>query len=65
MEAGQTALWALAGGALLVALLAAIADRRRQRRRDLDRVGWMPWPLLQILAAFAAVIAVILALRTG
>lgn len=40
---------------------AVIADSRRMRRRDFDRVGFMPWNLILILsltiAAFAAAIA--------
>lgn len=50
--------------ALAMALLAAVAataDARRMRRRNFDRVGFMPWPLILILsliiAAFAAAIA--------
>ena len=49
----QAALWAAAAAAAL-ALFAAIADWTRQRRRDLDGIGWMPWQLVQVLALFAA-----------
>ena len=49
----QAALWA-AGAALAVAVLATAAEWLRGRRRNLDRVGWMPWQTIQILAFFAA-----------
>ena len=63
MAGGSTAYWWLAGGSLLTAALAALADRRRHRRTDLDRVGWMPWPLIQILAMLTAAIAAAFALK--
>jgi hypothetical protein len=56
-------LWALAGGALLLALAAMLAEHRRSRRQNLDRAGWMPWNLIQILALLAAVSAAALALQ--
>jgi hypothetical protein len=39
-----------------VALAAGIADWRRRRRRDLDRVGPIHWPTVQMLALIAAVV---------
>ena len=45
--ASEADLMAMAGaGFLLLAGLAALADRlraRRQRTEQLDRVGWVPW----------------------
>jgi hypothetical protein len=32
----------------------ALADRRRSRRSNLDKVGFMPWPMIMILAMIAA-----------
>lgn len=58
-----TLLWAIAGACLLLAAAAILADRRRERRRDLDRVGWVPWPLVQILAFLLAVACAALALK--
>jgi hypothetical protein len=59
----RTILWFVAGGLLLLAVGAAWAEHRRGRRRDLDRVGWVPWNLVQILAFLGAVIAVALAVK--
>jgi hypothetical protein len=46
-----------------MAALAGLAEHRRTRRRNLDQPGWMPWTLIQILAALTAVLAVALALK--
>jgi len=59
----QGALWWAAGGAAALALIAAAADWRRQRRRDLDRVGFMPWQPLQFAGILAAAVLIALALR--
>ena len=53
--------------ALLAALLAALAwwgDRRRLHRRDLDRVGLMPWTALFFWALMAAVLLGAAAVQT-
>lgn len=55
---------ALAGfAAAIVAAVAWIADRRRIRRSNLDKVGWMPWTGLFFWALMVAVILVGLAAR--
>ena len=54
---------ALSAASLLLAVAAAIADHRRRKRRDLDRVGWMPWDLVQIVAFLAALAAAGIALQ--
>lgn len=58
-----TTLWWLAGGLLLLAVTAVIAEHRRNRRPVLDRVGWVPWDLIQILAFLGAFVAAALALK--
>jgi hypothetical protein len=50
----QAAAWFAAGAAAGLALLAGLADWARHRRRNLDRVGWMPWQLISVLSFFAA-----------
>ena len=47
--------WVAAGAAALVAIAAGVAEWARNRRRNLDRVGWMPWQLISVLALFAAI----------
>lgn len=60
----QAALWATAGVAAGVVAIAALADRRRVRRRDLDRVGWVPWPAVLLFALMIAAICAALALKS-
>ena len=60
-----TWLWAAAGLLFVLALVAALAEHRRGRRRNLDSVGWVPWNLIQILAFLGSVVALALALKAG
>ena len=61
---GEATQWAaMGGGAAAVALAARIGDRRRLRRRDLDKVGLMPWTTLFFVATLAACAALGLAAR--
>jgi len=56
----------LAAWGLSAVVLAAVAwagDRRRMRRRNLDRVGLMPWTSLFFWALLAALILLGLAAR--
>jgi hypothetical protein len=39
-------------------------ERRRQRRRVVHGVGWVPWPGLMLTALFAAAMLVALGLRS-
>ena len=59
----QGTLWLLAGASAGVAGLAALADWLRNRRRDLDRVGWVPWPLIVMLAIMLALAFAAFAIR--
>ena len=59
----QATLWTLAGCALAVTAWAAIAERLRAKRHNVDRPGWIPWSLVQILAMFAALAAAVLAMK--
>ena len=47
---------ALAGGVLLLlAVVSALAERRRLRRERIDAVGFMPWTAVFFLAFFPGV----------
>lgn len=59
----QATLWTMAATATALAAVAALADRRRARRADLDRVGWAPWPAILIVAIIAAALFAALALK--
>ena len=61
----QAGLWAGAGAAGAMAVIAGIAEWRRGRRRNLDRVGWMPWTAIQVLSLLAMTLAAALALKAG
>jgi hypothetical protein len=56
-------LWAAAGLLLLLTAIAALAEHKRTRRRNLDQPGWVPWNLIQILSFMLAVAAAALALK--
>jgi hypothetical protein len=56
-------LWG-AGIAVGCAGAAALMERRRQRRRVVHGVGWVPWPGLMLTALFAAAMLVALGLRS-
>jgi hypothetical protein len=58
-------LWGADGAALAMMLVAGVADWRRQKRRDLDATGWVPWRGLQAAAFFALLAFTIIALRSG
>jgi hypothetical protein len=59
----QQQLWGGAAVAVLLAMASGLGEHRRRRRRDMDRVGFMPWTLVQVLAMLAAVILASLALN--
>ncbi|HEY0412103.1 MAG TPA: hypothetical protein VGD66_03045 [Allosphingosinicella sp.] len=56
-------LWTAAALLVLVAAAAAWAEHRRSKRRDIERVGVVPWHLIQILASILAVAAIALAMK--
>jgi hypothetical protein len=59
----QVPLWIGVGAFVAVAAGSGLADWRRAKRRDLDRVGWMPWTLIQIMAVLGAVVTAALAIK--
>ena len=46
----------IGGLAVALAVVAWLGDRRRMKRRDLDRVGFMPWTPVFFFALMAAVL---------
>ncbi len=46
--------WVGAGLALAVAVVAGFRDRQRKRRSNLDKIGLIDWPGVQIIALIAA-----------
>lgn len=59
----QQQLWGSAAAAIVIAVASGFGEHRRRRRRDMDRVGVVPWTLLQVLAMLAAVILASVALN--
>jgi hypothetical protein len=59
----QASLWTGCAAAVALAGIASFAERRRNRRVDLDKVGFMPWPLVSVLAIMAAVVLAAIALQ--
>lgn len=59
----QSPLWIGAGAALALAIASGFGEARRQRRRNMDDVGFMPWQLIQLLAVIGAVVLVSLAVN--
>lgn len=59
--------WMLAGAgaALALIVLAGVADARRNRRRELDATGWVPWRGIQMAGFFAVVLFAILAWKAS
>ena len=63
MLADFTTMRAIGIAAALIAAVAWWGDRRRVRRRNLDRVGWMPWTPVFFVALMVACVALGLAAR--
>ena len=49
----------------VVVLISSLADRRRQKRTNIEDVGFMPWTLMTILAMLLTVVAAALAIKSG
>ena len=57
----QLPYWIAAASVAGLVVLAALAERRRSRRRDLEAIGWVPWRGIQVGACFLLVLILVLA----
>jgi hypothetical protein len=55
--------WGAAVAALALAILAGVADWRRTRRTDLDRIGIVDWRTVQMFGLIVAAMAGTIALN--
>ncbi len=55
----------IAGGAILLFALSAFADRRRQKRKAIEAVGFMPWTAISVFSMMVALIATAISIKTG
>ncbi|MGB5078474.1 MAG: hypothetical protein WBO17_13425 [Sphingorhabdus sp.] len=51
--------------AALTTFVSIMADRRRNRRSNIDAVGFMPWTAITIMAVLATVLAAAFAIKTA
>ncbi len=49
--------------AAIAVLVSSMADRRRQKRPNIENVGFMPWTGITVLATLTAVVAAALAIK--
>ena len=49
----------------LLVLVSTVADRRRQKRKRIDDVGFMPWTGITVISVLAMVITVAFAIKAG
>lgn len=63
MDDAHRLLWTIVGVAAMLFAVSVLAERRRTLRRDPDRVGWMPWTLVQLIAVLVMVFGVAMALK--
>jgi len=59
----QASLYMGIGAAFLLFVFAGTMESRRQDRNDIDAPGWVPWRGIQILAVFAALACLVVALH--
>jgi hypothetical protein len=65
MPVMQGSMITIAVAAAALTAVSAFADHRRRNRADLDRVGFMPWPLISIAAVMTALFAAAAAIKGG
>jgi hypothetical protein len=62
--ASDATLAGLAGaGFMILAVVATFAEWRRSRRRNIDRVGWVPWTAVFLASFLLANVLLLLAVK--
>ena len=57
-------LWiAIALLSAVVVVVSSLADRRRNRRMNIEAVGFMPWTVITVMSVLATVLSIALALK--
>jgi len=56
--------WIGAGASLVMAIVAGLGDRRRKRRANLDAIGLVDWPTVQVVALIAMAILASIAVNS-
>ena len=51
--------------AAMLSAVSIFADRRRQKRTQIERVGFMPWTGISILAIMVTLLSTALAIKAG
>jgi hypothetical protein len=55
----------VAGAGAMCSTISIFADRRRQRRTNIERVGFMPWTGISIFSIMVTLLATALAIKSG
>jgi hypothetical protein len=56
-------LWIATGIAVALVVVSGVAEWRRTHRRNLNKVGWIPWRGIQVASFFATIILAALSLK--
>jgi hypothetical protein len=57
--------WVVCAISGLISVIAGFADHRRARRTNIEKVGYMPWTTITVLAGIASFISLIYGLASG
>lgn len=65
MDGMQHALLAGIGSLVAIAVGSGVAEYRRKNRRNIDRVGIMPWTTVQVIAVIGAAMMALYGFKMG
>jgi hypothetical protein len=58
--------WVFSAIAMIALIIfSAVADRRRQHRKSIEDVGFMPWSAITVMAVLGALISIAFAIKSG